>query len=410
MSVKLFISYYSIGKSAQTALAKQYMEIAKDIADGLDKGVYQKFIISKQDDENRKQTRQYLDQYYDRIKALYVYILMLDSTDISKVMVASYPQGTLDLTIGTPCTVPAEKVKRAKKGESYFTETIKDHSTGAYLSVGVPFYNEAGKILGVVGIDIDAKNVKQVRDEVLKKNIFIFVIDIVFTIALLTVAFILNRWYKLRLQQDLKESEKMYTSELGRVIDAIKSSRHDMLNHLQVLSGLMDMQLHNKARDYLNQLTIESKIVNMSLRIRNPILMVLFQSKWEFAQSKSIQMYFDTDQNEYSRVESMDLARIFSNLLDNAIEATEDYMGEQPKQIRVICKTIGDKYVFAVENTAQLSVKEQKNLFQNGYTTKENSDELRGNGLMIIKRTVELYKGKIHFQYEEDNVVIRITI
>ncbi|AJS59618.1 GHKL domain-containing protein [Paenibacillus sp. IHBB 10380] len=410
MSVKLFISYYSTGKSAQITLAKQYIEIAKSIAVGLDKDVYQKFLLSKQEDENHKQTKRYIEQYHDRINALYVYILMLDDTDISKVMVSAIPAGVEEMTIGMPCTVPVTQVRQAKNGESYFTDIIKGGHNDSYLSVGVPFYSDDGKILGVIAIDIDAKELEQISHQVLKSSFFIFVIDILFAILLLIVAFILNKWYKFRSKQDLKESEKMYISELERVIDAIKSSRHDMMNHLQVLNGLMDMQLHEKANGYLKQLTMETRIVEMSLCIKNPILIVLFRSKWEFAQSKSIQMYFETDQNEYTRVDSMDLARIYSNLLDNAIEATEAYLGDQPKQIRVICKTIGEKYVFAVENTAQLTANEQKRLFQNGYTTKKNRDALRGNGLMIIKRTVEIYKGDIYFQYEKDKVFIRITL
>lgn len=410
MGAKLFISYYSIGKSAEVTIAKQYIEIAKDIAAGLDKEVYQQFLSTSKDDENRKQIREYLEQYYSRIKALYIYVLMLDETDVSKVMVSAIPSGTKDIAIGEPCTVPARQIKQAKDGQNYYTDIIKDGHNGSYLSVGVPFYDNNGEILGVIAIDIDADELTKVSDQVLKSNIFIFFIDILFAVILLVVAFSLNQWYKTGLKQDLKESEDMYISELRRVIDAIKSSRHDMLNHLQVLVGLMDMQLYDKANDYLKQMSVESKIVEMSLLIKNPILMIIFQSKWEFAQSKNIQMYFDTDRNEYSRLNSMDLARIYSNLLDNAIEATEAYWGDQPKQINVTCKMIGEKYIFAVENTAKLTAKQEKSLFQNGYTTKDNEDELSGNGLKIIKRTVEIYKGDIYFQYENDKVFIQITI
>lgn len=410
MGAKLFISYYSIGKSAEVTFAKHYIEIAKDIAAGLDRDVYQEFLSTQQDDENRQQIKQYLEQYYSRVKALYIYILMLDETDVSKVMVAAIPSGVEDLPIGAPCTVPAHQIKQAKAGQNYFTDIIKDEHNGSYLSIGVPFYDNDGEILGIVAIDIGANELGKVSDQVLKSNIFIFFIDILFAVVLLIVAFSLNQWYKSGLQQDLKESEDMYISELRRVIDAIKSSRHDMMNHLQVLGGLMDMKLYDKANDYLKQMSVESKVVEMSLRIKNPILMIIFQSKWEFAQSKNIQMYFDTDQNEYSRLNSMDLARIYSNLLDNAIEATEAYWGDLPKQINVTCNTIGEKYIFTVENTAILTADQEKSLFKNGYTTKENGDELSGNGLKIIKRTVDIYKGDIYFQYEREKVLIQITI
>lgn len=409
-SVKLFISYYSTEKSAEITLANQYIEIAEDVAEGLDKDVYQKFLLTKQYDQNREKTKLYLEQYRNRIHALYVYILMLDESDISKVMVSGIPPDTEDLPIGEPCTVPPSEVRKAKSGQSYFTDIIKEGEHGAYLSIGVPFYGDDGKILGVIGIDIDAVELEHVSDQVIKSNIFIFVIDVLFAIALLIVVFVLNKWYKLRLKRDLKESEKMFISELGKVMDTIKSSRHDMMNHLHILNGLMDMRLYDKAGDYLKQLSFESKTLDLSLRLKSPVLIVLFQSKWELAQSKNIVIHFETDQNEYSRVESMDLVKIYSNLLDNAIEAVESYSGELPKQIRVICKAIGEKYVFAVENPAQLSDKEEKSLFEYGYTTKESDNAFRGNGLTIIKKKVEEYKGDIYFQYEKSKVFIQITL
>ncbi|MGF7047927.1 sensor histidine kinase regulating citrate/malate metabolism [Paenibacillus sp. DS2015] len=411
MSVKLYISHYSTNQSAQVALAKQYIGIATNVAEGLDKDAYQKFLLTKEDEDNRKEISHYLEQYRYRINALYVYILMLDESDVSKVMASAFPPHLKDFPIGEPCTVPPAQVRRAKSGKSYFTDIIKDEMNGAYLSVGVPLYSDDGTILGVVGIDIDAKELEEVSQQVVvNNNVFVFIIDILFAMSLLIVVFLLNKWYKIRFKRDLDQTEKMYISELGKVMDTIKSSRHDMMNHLQVLGGLMDLQLHDKVNDYLKQLTKESKISEMSLRIKNPILMVLFQSKWELSQSKNIQMYFEADQYDYSRVDSMDLAKIYSNLLDNAIEATESYSGDLPQQIHVVCQRVGGKYIFAVENPAQLTAKEQKNLFQYGYTTKENKDALRGNGLMIIKRTVERYMGDIYFQYEKGKVNIRIII
>lgn len=410
MIVKLYTSYYFIGKSAQITLAKQYIEIAEDIATGLDTEVYEKFAVAQEVEDNYKITRTYLEQYRARINALFIYTLWLDESDISKVMVVSQPPNTKNYPIGYPCTLPVKQVNQAKSGHSYFTDVIEDKDYGSYLSVGAPFFSEDGKVLGVIGIDIDTNDLKQVSREVINSNMFIFVIDVLFAIVLLIVLLVLMKWYRQRMKQDLKESEKIYISELGKVMDTIKSGRHDMMNHLHIVSGLLDMQMHDKANEYLKRLTIEAKVIEMSLRIKNPILMVLFRSKWEFAQSKNIEIQFETDQNEYSRVESMDLARIYSNLLDNAIEAVEAYLGEQPKLIRVICKTVGEKYVFAVENPAQLTAEEQRSLFNNGYTTKENIGTYRGNGLMIIKRTVEIYKGDIYFQYEKGKVFIQITI
>lgn len=162
------------------------------------------------------------------------------------------------------------------------------------------------------------------------------------------------------MKQESHESEIMYMSEMSKVMSSIKSSRHDLMNHFQVLHGLLTLKKYDRAVDYLKQLAADSKALDLSLRINNPVVLILFQSKWELAQSKGIELQFDTEPEEYSRIESMELVKILSNLLDNAIEATEGYSGERPKKIRVTAKTVGSQYVFTVYNPAVLTSKQRK--------------------------------------------------
>ncbi|OPA79274.1 histidine kinase [Paenibacillus selenitireducens] len=410
IGAKLFLSYYATDKSAQVALARQYIGIAEDIVKGLDKREYQKFLDTPQDEARRQNIKLFLEQYRLRINAHYVYTLLFDDTDISRVGVSANPPGYEDVWIGAICTLPSAQVRQAKSGHSYYSDIIQGEYGDYYLSVGVPLYDKTGRMLGALGIDIEAKDLANVSHQVVRGNSFIFFIDIIFALALLAAVFFLYKWYRVRLSRSLQEAENLYTSELGKVVDTIKSGRHDLMNHLQVISGLMQIKMYDKAWDYLKQLSVDVKVMDWTLRIKNPILMVLFQSKWELAQTRNIQMDFDTDQEDYRRVESMDLVKIYANLLDNAIEALDGYDGDQPRCIRVTCKTMGEKYIFAVENPALLTAKEQKAFFQHGYSTKDQAHAARGNGLMIVKKTVTKYKGALLFKYEDEKVLIQITI
>ncbi|GLX69481.1 sensor histidine kinase [Paenibacillus glycanilyticus] len=405
---KLALSYYSTEKATQTSLAKQYIAIAENIENGLDTAAYERFLQTRQSDAS---VIQYLEEYRSRINALYVYTLLLDDSDVAKVMLSAVPSIDDRLPIGFPCTVPAKQVNQAKKGMVYYTNIIKDAQHGVYLSVGVPIVNDAGKQLGVMAIDIEASHLGAISDEVINSNKIIFTIDIVFAVILLLAFFILRKWHKTSLKQDLFESEQMYISEMGKVMKSIKSSRHDLLNHFQVLNGLLSLQKYDKASEYLKQLTVDSKALDLSLRISNPVALILFQSKWELAQSKGIELLFDTNSEECYQMESMDLVKIFSNLLDNAIDATETYEGKHPRRIVLTFQAQGTQTVYSVENPAILSAKEQKSLFQKeGYSSKENTDALRGNGLKIISQTVKKYHGTIRFNYEDEMVRIQITI
>ncbi|SFE25719.1 Sensor_kinase_SpoOB-type, alpha-helical domain [Paenibacillus catalpae] len=408
---KLVLSYYSTEKATQTTLAKQYIAIAEHIADGLDMKSYEHFLITKQRDQGSRSIEHELEQYRSRINALYVYTLLLDDTNVAKVMLSALPSTAEAIPIGFPCTVPHKQVQQAKEGRVYYTGVIKDAIHGVYLSVGVPLYNDSGKQLGVLAIDIEASQLESISEEVINSNKIIFAIDILFAVLLLLAFFVLRKWHKNTVKQDLHESELMYMSEMGKVMNSIKSSRHDLMNHFQVLHGLLTLKKYDRAEDYLKQLAADSRALDLSLRINNPVVLILFQSKWELAQSKGIELHFDTDPEEYRRIESMDLVKILSNLLDNAIEATEDYEGKLPRKIRVAAKTVSSQYVFTVDNPAMLTSKQQKCLFhKDGYTSKDNSNALHGHGLMIIRRTVNKYHGTIQFKYENEEVSIQITL
>ncbi|PWV92002.1 sensor kinase SpoOB-type protein [Paenibacillus cellulosilyticus] len=408
--LKIMLSNYTTEKASQITLAQQYIAMAQSIASGMDKIAYEKVLASRQYDRDFDSIKHYLEEYRTRINALYVYTLELDETDVAKVMVAAMSPNVNDHMIGVPCTVPPKQVNQAKNGLSYYTNVINDPTHGLYISVGVPFYSAAGKMLGVVAIDVDVNHLKEIGHEVVNSNRLILVVDILFVVLLLGVVFTVHSWYRVSLKHDLTESETMYISEMSKILQSIKAGRHDLMNHLQVMRGLMDMRMYDRANEYLKQFSSDTRMLDLSTRIKNPVLMVLFQTKWQQAHIKNIELQFEIDSDDFSRVASMDIVKIYSNLLDNAIEAVEAYKGDHPRCIRVVCKTVGSHYMFAVENPALISMKDQKYLFQRNYTTKSTEAVLRGNGLMIIKRTVDKYEGHIHFQYENEKVLIQITI
>ncbi|MBD3917813.1 GHKL domain-containing protein [Paenibacillus sp. PR3] len=408
--LKIMLSHYTTEKASQITLAEQYIIMAETMADGLDKLTYEQVLTDRQYDYNHDMIKQYLAEFRTRINALYVYTLAFDETDVAKVLVASMPPGVNDRIMGIPCTVPPKQVDKAKHGQSYYTNVINDPNHGLYISIGVPFYNDAGKQLGVVAIDVDMNHLQVIGHEVVNSNRLILLVDILFVALLLSVIYTFHRWYRSSLKHDLVESETMYISEMSKILQSIKAGRHDLMNHLHVLRGLMDMKMYDRTNEYLKQISIDTRTLDLSTRIKNPVLMVLFQTKWQQAQTLNMEMTFDIDESNFSRVSSMDLVKIFSNLLDNAIEAVGTYEGDLPKSIHVMCKTVGSDYLFAVQNPTLLTAKDQRNWFQHNYTTKSKETVLRGNGLMIIKRTVDKYEGHIRSQYEDESVLIRITL
>ena len=59
---------------------------------------------------------------------------------------------------------------------------------------------------------------------------------------------------------------------LEKLLDAIQVQRHDFLNHLQVISGLLQMNKVDRVRDYLNQVCMEMVQFSKTSRVAIPEL------------------------------------------------------------------------------------------------------------------------------------------
>ncbi|WP_434749663.1 GHKL domain-containing protein [Paenibacillus amylolyticus] len=413
IALKVTSTYFSTYRTAQTSLAEQYQRIMMDISSGLNKDVYRKLLdAGTKDNEYYSKVRSYLYDYHQKIQALYIYTLQFEADrDRSKVMVTATPP---EVPLGTvEATIPPKQIRQLKEGKPTYTNVIVDKEYGTYLSVFAPLFDEEGKVTGAVGVDISADSLEQIGSNIINNNMTILAIDVFFAVLLMLLLFLFRLWYKKRYKEELKETELMYIAELGNVIHSLKTTRHDFNNHFHVVNGLLSMNRMDEAIQYLNSLHKETKIVDLSIRVKHPALLVLFHSKWELAQSKNINIKFEVDQSNYSSMETADLVKVFSNLIDNAIEATQELPLDM-RVIRIVCKKLGSTYVFLVENPTSLTLTEKTSLFKKGFTTKqiqiESGKPSRGNGLSIVQMVVEKYKGELYYQYEKSRLLIQITI
>lgn len=59
---------------------------------------------------------------------------------------------------------------------------------------------------------------------------------------------------------------------LEKLLEAIQVQRHDFLNHLQVISGLLQMNKVDRVKDYINQVSIEISQYSKTARVAIPEL------------------------------------------------------------------------------------------------------------------------------------------
>ncbi|MDF2873536.1 MAG: histidine kinase [Sporomusa sp.] len=413
--MNLLVTYNSTNNSVKVAIANQGIEMAKSIAADLDRETYKRILIDKKVNEDYWQISSYLYEAKKKTSAMYVYTLLVDNPEVSKVIVyGTTPNSPLQFPIGGLCTLPESQIKRALQGEPYYTDILHDPEMGEYLSVGAPIKDQGGQIIGYLGIDMSAELVTQISREVVTNSYSTFLFNVIFTFIVLITFFIIQKWYQLETKKAVGDTEQTYQEEFLSFLTSVKSLRHDFVNHIQVLYGLIEFRYYDKALEYMQSLFNEVKLVDLTLKVNNPALLVLFQSKFVAAQNKQIEMQFELAQDPFDRVKSTDLIKIFSNLLDNAIEATMKFPAAE-RYIKITGKNYQTSYYFEVENSGfTVSEQERALLFNYGYTTKPpGGDKTGGLGLYIVKEIIKQVQGEISFtsqdQINKISIIIPIT-
>lgn len=109
----------------------------------------------------------------------------------------------------------------------------------------------------------------------------------------------------------------------------------------------------------------------------------------------SIKLRLDC-QTEIIPMDDADFVVVFSNLLDNAIEAAEK-CGVSDRRIEIILKNVNSMFYFKMANgcSSEPTVRNQR------FQTSKKEGKGHGWGLESVKHIVEKYKGELSFNYSD---------
>lgn len=227
-------------------------------------------------------------------------------------------------------------------------------------------------------------------DRVLKAvPFFSYVVFMLTTVTVVSV----NKLYNLAQKKRELEIREINSQHINQLNEALRGQRHDFNNHLQVVFSLVRSERYSEALKYIGDLVGEARETSELLSIESPVVAAIMTSKLHIAKAKGIEIKHDVQgQLEGGRIQSIHLSKVLSNLIDNAIEAVE---GMQEADKRVSVQIYGDSsgIYIDVKNPGEIDPEVRDRLFEPGTSTK-NGDN-RGMGLNIVKRIVDMYKGRI---------------
>lgn len=187
------------------------------------------------------------------------------------------------------------------------------------------------------------------------------------------------------LQDTLDKLEQLNTS--------LRAQRHDFMNHLQVVYGLMEMEEYNDAMRYINRVYNDIQSINKFLKTSNPAVNALLQAKVLYAEKRGIEVKMNITTNlKELKIQPWEFCRILGNIIDNAIFALQEINGDR----YILIELFEDlkKYGFRVINNGpEIPGELLEKIFTAGFSTKGENGE--GMGLAIVKNIIGEAGGSI---------------
>lgn len=222
------------------------------------------------------------------------------------------------------------------------------------------------------------------------------------SIIVISYIYLQKNQYK-SLLQSMKDLEELNLT--------LRAQRHDYLNQMQVVYGLLDMDEYQDAKEYMNSIFKEITKVSKALKTSEPAINALLQAKLQAAEKEGIDLYLDimTDLKGL-KIEPWELCKVLANIIDNAITALANQKEGQDKEIYIRMEQIEESYRFEIANNGpKITEGQQKLVFNQGYTTKKEA-EGHGMGLYIVSNIIKEANGTIEIQSDERKTLFTIIL
>ncbi|MBQ8349479.1 MAG: GHKL domain-containing protein [Ruminococcus sp.] len=228
------------------------------------------------------------------------------------------------------------------------------------------------------------------------------ILDICVMVLLHRISIARESEQKVSLMQQQETLQLQMYQELQKKYNETREISHDINRHIVSLKTLIDNSSNKQAEKYLSELTEESNRLHPVIKNQNSMLEIILNTTFAKCNKNNIELKLNIEDFPMKFISDMDMTTIFSNLLDNAIDACMEISKSQRK-IRVIIRAQMGLIVIKITNSCK-----EANLTQMyfGKTTKENHS---GIGLSNVRKAVEKYEGIMSVKQRENLFCVSIT-
>ena len=249
-------------------------------------------------------------------------------------------------------------------------------------------------------------------------NSFGSILSTIVFICLLLIFFAMNS-HKVQVEKEIALKQKKfeqkhlqtYTDEIVKLYNEIRGFRHDyagMLVSMQMAIDSEDLQeidrVYNEVLVKANQKLRSEKYTYFDLNnLEDSALRSLIAQSIVYARNNDVEFTLEVkDVITRLSMDLLDLVRIMSILLNNAVEgAADSYL----KQMEVAVIKMDFETVIVIQNSCKITMTPSEDLFALGFSTKGRN---RGLGLNNVKEILDKYDNIMLETEMEDNTFRQI--
>lgn len=230
--------------------------------------------------------------------------------------------------------------------------------------------------------------------------LFLFAVLIILIFWLLSI----HSFYKfivlINQEKIAREADRLQFEESQKLIQTLRSQRHDFKNQLQVIRIMAQSKRHNEIVDYIqdcnDSLDFSKEIPNQIENAALSAMSIYFATQ---ARENRINFNVESDIN-FTRfyLSPAKITRVLGNIIQNAIEIFQNIYNKE-REIKLTMWETDSEYHFIIWNNGPpIPVEKQSLVFQSGFSTKSST----GLGLTIVKQFVEEMNGRIRLNSNQE--------
>lgn len=243
---------------------------------------------------------------------------------------------------------------------------------------------------------------KRVCQYLLEITILIYGMYLLLALLIRKVNCVNERTNELRLKLQREQMTKKHYEECQIFLTELEELKNNMNQYFSDIENIIDEETYEDLQEYFD--VMDARIDNCQVYLSgNETFDIIINQKISYAKAHHIHIQLDIQRFSIKQIADVDMVRLLSNVLDNAIEAV---MQAEPKHIYFSLKRKGN-YIIIVEENACSYVKVGKN--GRLKTTKKNTGK-HGMGLEIIEEIVHKYNGHCHTCWEKENFSLKLVL